>query len=112
VERAPGVLRVRYAIDLVVALFDVASDVAAEVVVEVFLARQERAPRRDAAGAVVDHSARERTAVVVLGLHARVARCGARDADRRLRRGARGKRAVLDDGPLALPLLDLDDRRA
>jgi hypothetical protein len=68
-----------------------------EILVEVLLARQHRAPRRHAAGAVVQHTAYEPAAFRVAGLHARIAFQGAGEGNRCRAGDAAVERRILDE---------------
>ena len=85
--------------------------IAAEVAVEVLLGRQPGAPRRRAAGAVVQHAENLAAGRIGRGLELVVAGGGAGHLERRVGRDAPGVLAV-DHLPGAAVAGDLDDRPA
>ena len=121
IDRFPRVQRVRLPHAPAAMRFDdVRIDVAArlelleiaEVVLDVFLGGQIRAPRRLAAGAIAERA--ERAHAVRIGLRPQQRRAARRaaDVDRRFRRDAPVEARVLDHLPAAADARDLDDGHA
>src|SRR5262249_13742340 len=96
---------------LIVALLRRLGDVAAEIHVEVLFASQDRAPRRRAAGAVVEHANDARAARVGSGLQALITGSRSGDPEFRVQRGDAARvAAALNHLPALAILADLDDR--
>ena len=81
-----------------------------EVAVEVLLAREIGAPRSASVAAVVPGAEARRAGRIGGGLQEIVPAGRSRDLHRRVRGDAAVEGRVLDDGPHAVPLLDLDHR--